>query len=91
EAKDALSIASELGETEQATFYGDLKLYQLLLALKEGGLEDMQTFYTETLGALVEHDERKQSDFIRTLTGFFESNGNLAKAANDLDVHRNTL
>jgi len=91
ESKDALSIAAELGETEQATFYGDLKLYQLLLALKEGGLESMQSFYTETLGALVEHDERKQSDLIRTLNGFFEANGNLAKAANDLDVHRNTL
>jgi len=91
EAKDALSIAGELGETEQATFYGDLKLYQLLLALKEGGLDYMQTFYVETLGALVEHDERKQSDLIRTLSGFFEANGNLAKAANDLDVHRNTL
>jgi purine catabolism regulator len=91
EAKDALSIASELGETEQTTFYGDLKLYQLLLALKEGGLGYMRVFYEETLGALVEHDERKQSDLIRTLSGFFESNGNLAKAANDLDVHRNTL
>lgn len=91
EAKDALSIASELGEHEQATFYGDLKLYQLLLALKENGLENMSSFYQETLGALVEHDERKQSDLIRTLSGFFEANGNLAKAANDLDVHRNTL
>lgn len=91
EAKDALSIANELGETEQATFYGDLKLYQLLLALKESGLDEMRTFYDDTLGALVEHDERKQADLIRTLEGFFAANGNLAKAANDLDVHRNTL
>jgi len=91
EAKDALGIAAELGERGQTTFYGDLKLYQLLLALKENGLENMLDFYQETLGVLVEHDERKQSDFIRTLSGFFESNGNLAKAANDLDIHRNTL
>lgn len=91
EAKDALSIASELGDHEQATFYGDLKLYQLLLALKESGLGYMHDFYHETLEPLVEHDERKQSDLIRTLNGFFNANGNLAKAANDLDVHRNTL
>jgi purine catabolism regulator len=45
----------------------------------------------ETLGPLVDHDERKQGDLIRTLNGFFEANGNLAKAATDLDVHRNTL
>ncbi|MFZ4816686.1 MAG: helix-turn-helix domain-containing protein [Phototrophicaceae bacterium] len=91
EAKDALSIANQLGENGQATFYGDLKLYQLLLALKGTGYESMVGFYHETLGALVEHDERKQSDLLRTLNGFFEANGNLAKAANDLDVHRNTL
>ncbi len=51
----------------------------------------MRRFHKETLGLLVEHDERKQGDLLRTLNGFFEANGNLAKAAADLDVHRNTL
>lgn len=91
EAKDAVSIAHELGNFEQTTFYGDLKLYQLLLGLKEYNLEHMGRFYEETLGSLIEHDERKQSELIRTLAGFFEANGNLAQAAKDLDVHRNTL
>ncbi len=91
EAKDAVSISNELGDREQTTFYGDLKLFQLLLALKERNLDQMRRFYLETLGPLVEHDERKQGDLIRTLSGFFEANGNLAKAANDLNVHRNTL
>ncbi len=91
EAKDALSIANELGEMEETTFYGDLKLYQLLLALKERNLDYMRRFYDESLRPLVDHDDRKHGDLIRTLTGFFEANGNLAKAAIDLDVHRNTL
>jgi purine catabolism regulator len=91
EAKDALSIAHELGDLEQATFYGDLKLYQLLLALKEYNLDHLRQFYTATLSPLVEHDDRKQGDLLRTLNGFFQANGNLAKAAQDLDVHRNTL
>ncbi len=91
EAKDAVSIANELGDREEATFYGDLKLFQLLLALKERNLDHLRRFYHDTLGQLVEHDERKQGDLIRTLNGFFEANGNLAKAASDLDVHRNTL
>jgi purine catabolism regulator len=91
EAKDAMSIANELGDLEQATFYGDLKLYQLLLALKERNLDHLRFFYEATLGPLVEHDERKQGDLLRTLNGFFQANGNLAKAAQDLDVHRNTL
>ncbi|MBL8116092.1 MAG: helix-turn-helix domain-containing protein [Anaerolineae bacterium] len=91
EAKDAVSIANELGEREQTTFYGDLKLFQLLLALKERNLDHLRRFNSETLGLLIEHDERKQGDLIRTLNGFFQANGNLAKAAADLDVHRNTL
>jgi purine catabolism regulator len=91
EAKDAVSIANELGDREKTTFYGDLKLFQFLLALKERNLDYMRRFYLETLGPLVEHDDRKQGDLIRTLNGFFEANGNLAKAATDLDVHRNTL
>lgn len=91
EAKDAMSIASELGDREKTTFYGDLKLYQFLLSLKERNLEHMRRFYQETLGPLIEHDERKQGDLIRTLEGFFKANGNLAQAATNLDVHRNTL
>ncbi len=91
EAKDSVSIANELGDREQTTFYGDLKLFQLLLALKERNLDHLRRFYNETLGLLVEHDDRKQGDLIRTLSGFFEANGNLAEASKMLDVHRNTL
>ncbi|MBC8099061.1 MAG: helix-turn-helix domain-containing protein [Armatimonadetes bacterium] len=91
EAKDALSIAHELGDQETTTFYGDLKLYQFLLALKDKSLDHLKRFYDESLSPLVEHDVRKQGDLVRTLNGFFEANGNLAKAAADLDVHRNTL
>jgi purine catabolism regulator len=91
EAKDALTIAQQLGDLERSTFYGDLKLYQLLLAVKDRTLPHLRRFYEEALAPLVEHDDRKQGDLIRTLNGFFEANGNLAKAAADLDVHRNTL
>lgn len=91
EAKDAVGIAYELSDHDTTTYYGDLKLYQLLLALKERNLEHLQNFYQDSLSPLVEHDRRKQSDLIRTLNGFFAANGNLAKAAQELDVHRNTL
>jgi PucR family transcriptional regulator, purine catabolism regulatory protein len=91
EAKDALSIAAELGDQEKTTFYGDLKLYQFLLSLKDRNLEQLRRFYEESLYPLVEHDERKQGDLVRTLNGFFEASGNLAKAAKELAVHRNTL
>jgi PucR family transcriptional regulator, purine catabolism regulatory protein len=91
EAKDALTIATELGERDRTTFYGDLKLFQFLLGLKDQSLDQLKRFHQETLGPLAQHDERKHGDLIRTLNGFFEANGNLAKAATELDVHRNTL
>lgn len=91
EAKDAVGIAFELNDHDSTTFYGDLKLYQLLLALKEQNLENLQRFCLDALAPLIEHDKRKQSDLVRTLSGFFAANGNLAKAAQELDVHRNTL
>ena len=91
EARDAVSIAQELGNREQTTFYGDLKLYQLLLAVKDRNLDQLRRFYRETMGALAEHDERRGGELSRTLDGFFEANGNLARAAANLEVHRNTL
>ncbi len=91
EAKDAIGIACQLGEHESATFYGDLKLYQLLLALKERNLPQLQQFHVDALGPLLEHDRSRRSELVRTLTGFFAANGNLARAAQELDVHRNTL
>ncbi|MGV2436977.1 MAG UNVERIFIED_CONTAM: helix-turn-helix domain-containing protein [Anaerolineae bacterium] len=91
EARDALRISSELGLRRQVTLYSDLKLYQLLLVMKEKSFDEMARFHKDTLGALLEHDERKQGELMRTLVGFFDANGNLAKAAIDLDVHRNTL
>jgi purine catabolism regulator len=91
EARDAVSIALELGNREHTTLYGDLKLYQLLLAVKDRNLDQLRRFYRDTMGPLVEHDERKGGELSRTLSGFFEANGNLAKAAAELDVHRNTL
>ena len=91
EAKDAIGIADELAERETTTCYGDLKLYQLLLALKERNLAQLQQFHGDALGPLLEHDRKKRSELLRTLSGFFAANGNLARAAQDLDVHRNTL
>ena len=91
EARDAVNIALELDEIDRTTYYSDLKLYQFLLAIREHQLPIMQNFLQETIEVLVEHDERKQGELVRTLTGFFEANGNLAKAAETLSVHRNTL
>ncbi len=91
EARDAIHIAEELGTPAGITYYGDLQLFRLLLALKDTAGPHLRDFHNETLGQLLEYDARKDSDFILTLKSYFEANGNLAKAAADLAIHRNTL
>ena len=73
EARDSMSIANELGDQETTTFYGDLKLYQFLLSIKEKNLDHLRRFYEESLQPLVEHDRQKQGDLVRTLNGFFDA------------------
>ena len=80
EAKDAVGIAYELGDCDSTTYYGDLKLYQLLLALKERNLPQLQHFHQDALGPLLAHDQRKQSDLIRTLSGFFRRQRQLGQS-----------
>ncbi len=91
EARDTLSVAYALGDFQRVTYYGDLKLYRLLMAVGTQDAAPLLSFYTESLRPLVAHDARRGGDLVRTLRGFFAAHGNLARAAVDLDIHRNTL
>ncbi|MCB9452079.1 MAG: helix-turn-helix domain-containing protein [Anaerolineaceae bacterium] len=91
EARDAIYIAQELGTTDTITFYGDLQLFRLLLALKETAHQPLRHFHDEALGKLIEYDLRKDAMLLKTLESYFQANGNLAKAASELAIHRNTL
>ena len=45
----------------------------------------------DTLGAVLDYDKRHDGELIHTLEAFFIHNGNLARTAEMLCVHRNTL
>jgi PucR family transcriptional regulator, purine catabolism regulatory protein len=61
-----------------------------LLAQLQGTAE-LRSFQQETLGELIDYDEKSGSQLLPTLEAFFTSNGNLSKTAEMLFVHRNTL
>jgi PucR family transcriptional regulator, purine catabolism regulatory protein len=71
------------------TSFSDLGVYRLLLELRESS--ELQSFYHETLGALIEHDRSNSGELLHTLDGYFAALGNLHQAADLLHIHRNTL
>ncbi len=89
EAHDAASLCVDLKTESRSTFFGDFSLYQLLLSLKDP--TELSRFCTNWLADLIEYDEQQHSDLLVTLRVYFDNNGNTARTAAKLNIHRNTL
>ncbi len=89
EAHDAATLCVGLKTGSRSTFFGDFSLYQLLLSLKNP--EELGRFCNNWLSALIEYDEQQHSDLLITLRVYFDHNGNTARTAAKLNIHRNTL
>ncbi len=90
EAEQALRLGRRLLDTRILDF-GDLGVYRLLVLLRES--PELWEFYRETLAALDDYDHKQKpaGELLKTLEAFFTNLGNLARAAEALHVHRNTL
>ncbi len=89
EAYDAATMCADLNTESRSTFFGDFSLYQLLLSLKDP--TELQRFCTKWLADLVTYDAQQHSDLLITLRVYFDNNGNTARTAAQLNIHRNTL
>ena len=89
EAEHALSIGQRLFGGNRASAFEDLRIYRLLFPLH--GTGELGSFYEETLGRIVDYDNKHSGELVRTLEVFFECDGNLQRAADTLFLHRNTL
>ena len=89
EAEQALNIALRLFGPNRTTAFDDLGIYRLLFHLH--GTPELTAFYDETVGKIVQHDDRHNSDLIPTLKAFYASHGNLSRTAEILFLHRNTV
>jgi purine catabolism regulator len=89
EAEQALLVAMRLFGPSRTTAFDDLGIYRLLFHLH--GTPELASFYEETLGKIVQHDERHNSDLVPTLKAFYAAHGNLSRAAELLFLHRNTV
>jgi purine catabolism regulator len=89
EADQALRAGQRLFGSGQTAAFADLGAYRLLAQLQ--GTAELQAFQQETLGELIDYDEKSGSQLLPTLDAFFAANGNLSRTAELLFVHRNTL
>lgn len=51
----------------------------------------IQNCYMQTIGKLVEYDQKHKTDFLRTFEVYFMENGNIVRSAKALNIHRNTM
>ena len=89
EAEQALFLGQQLFDTSRVLDFSDLGVYRLLVLLRES--TELWDFYRSTLSALADYDARQKNELLKTLEAFFACLGNLARTADMLHVHRNTL
>lgn len=69
--------------------YDELGAFQILLSLHEKGL--LESFVFSHLGPLIEVDQKKNSDLLKTLKIYLESNGSKQSVADELHIVRQSL
>ena len=89
EAEQALLLGRQLLDTGRVLDFGDLGVYRLLVLLRE--TPELWEFYRANLTALSDYDQKQGAELLKTIEAFFANLGNLARTAEALHVHRNTL
>jgi hypothetical protein len=87
EAREALSIGVALGFDGSVYRFDDLLLYHFLRI--EPALVDR--FVEQTLGPLLDYDERRKGELVRTLEAFFDAGESVKLAGEALFAHPHTV
>ena len=73
----------------QVLGYHEIGIYQLLLPMLKS--PDTLRFHRQQLQPLLDYEHSADGELLHTLAAYFECNGNLARTAETIHVHRNTL
>ena len=87
EARRCLDALTALGGTGGTASLRELGFLGLLLA----DTPDTSAFIANTIGPVLEYDERQTTELTRTLEAYFTSGGSPSRAAESLHVHPNTV
>ena len=89
QARQAMDIAASLQSGLRMCDYQQLGFIKLLSAVGDPSL--LTDFMQETLGKLIDPGRKSPFMLLETLEALQQENGNVVKAAERLDIHRNTL
>jgi DNA-binding PucR family transcriptional regulator len=89
EALLAANVAEARGVSELS--FEETGAYRLLLPAVSEDPTELQGFYEETVSPLVGYDEQYETELVRTLETFLDSDGNVARTAEKLFTHRHTI
>ncbi|MFG3245648.1 helix-turn-helix domain-containing protein [Streptomyces sp. NPDC048187] len=87
EASRCLQALQVLGRRGAGGSAGELGFLGVLL----GKDHDVEGFVRATLGPLLDYDERRGTQLVRTLAAYFGCGGSLTRAKEELHVHINTV
>jgi DNA-binding PucR family transcriptional regulator len=87
EAREALEIGMALRLDAAVFRFDDLLLYHFLRS--DPALVDR--FVRQTLGPLLEYDERRKGELVKTLDAYFEADGSVKLAGEALFAHPHTI
>lgn len=85
-ANVALQINSMPG---RINYYEKLGVYKIIVGVKNKAI--LRQFYYEHLGKLNEMEKDKREDFLKTLSLYLKTGGNILKVAELNNAHRNTI
>ncbi|MEU8080879.1 helix-turn-helix domain-containing protein [Catellatospora citrea] len=92
EADHCATALAALGRVGDGASTAELGFVGLLLgAVREGGDPDVTRFLRDTIGSVVDYDTRRGTTLVKTLECYFGTGGSLARAAEQLHVHVNTV
>jgi purine catabolism regulator len=89
EANEAIRLMEQFENNTGVSHFEDYSVYHLLSSNIKS--QELEAFFTKSLGKIYEHDKRHDTAYLTTLESYFQNNLNLSETAKALFIHRNTL
>ncbi|GAB3794055.1 PucR family transcriptional regulator [Virgibacillus kimchii] len=89
EAQYAIQLCDLIAPRENIIHYEDLGMYDLLLEMKQNGI-NLKDFYEKNISGLLKKSD-KEIDLIDTIQIYFKNNQSIQQTAEELFIHRHTL
>ncbi len=89
EAVLALRLQRDAGPAPKVTVFDRLGVYRLLANTDDAA--DIERFTRDWLGPLLDYDQLRHADLVKTLHEYLECGGHYDEAAKTLSIHRSTL